>query len=68
MIIEFSILQFSRIELSPTLTFGPNVTFGPILQFAPIIDGPCIEEFEEISVSLPITVLPYTVEPLSITN
>ena len=57
MIIDSSILQFFKIQLSPTEMYGPNLTAGPILQFLPIIAGPVTKESLEISVPLPITIL-----------
>jgi len=56
-IIEFSTLQFCKIQLSPTLTYGPILTAGPILQFLPIITGPVTKESLDISVPFPITML-----------
>ena len=35
--IEFSMLQFFKIQLSPMLVYFPIRTAGPILQFLPII-------------------------------
>ena len=68
MIIEFSILQFSKIQSSPMLTYGPNFTAFPILQFLPMITGPIIEESCEISALLPTMILPLVEISFSIRN
>ena len=65
-IMEFSTLQFCKIQLSPTLTYGPTLTEGPIFQFLPIITGPVTKESWDISVFFPITMLPLISESLPI--
>ena len=41
-IIEFSMLHFSNIQLSPMLTYGPIFTVDSIIQLLPIMTGPLI--------------------------
>ncbi len=67
-IIEFSISQFCRIVLSPTLTYGPSLTAGPIVQFLPIITGPTTTESWDIVEFFPITILFLILASISIKN